>query len=77
MKFSEDTNYEMDLRGGFDNMEPRLHVNVSGMAAVYASSSVCHLYYGNTRFLSLHLMFAIYETNEVKQPREHEGFQLL
>lgn len=42
-----------------------LHMNGSGMAAVYASSSVCH-FYGYMRLLSLHLMLAISVTNEVE-----------
>lgn len=40
-------------------------MNVSGVAAVYASSSLCH-FYGYMRLLSLHLMLAISVTNEVE-----------
>lgn len=55
----------MDIRRGSHNMESLLHMIVSGAAAVYASSSVCHLY-GYMRLLSLHLMVAISVTNEVE-----------
>lgn len=44
-------------------MDSPLHMNVSGVAFVYVSSSVCHLY-GYMRLFSLHLMFAISVTNE-------------
>lgn len=64
----------MDLSGYFDTMESLFHINVSGTAAVYASSSVCHRYYGYVRLP--HFIFAFYVPNEVKQPGEREGYQL-
>lgn len=59
-----DNNCKVDIRGGSDH-ENLFHMNVSGVAAVYASSSLCH-FYGYMRLLSLHLMLAISVTNEVE-----------